>query len=70
MSESLSQLLKTHTQKQAEVKKQNGKLLEMKRDEQLNGLLILSFSVEQLKKNAVQATNELTDSLTDYVNEG
>ncbi|KAG2206535.1 hypothetical protein INT47_008552 [Mucor saturninus] len=25
---------------------------------------------EQLKKSAVQATNELTDSLTEYVNEG
>ncbi|KAG2237501.1 biogenesis of lysosome-related organelles complex 1 subunit 1-like protein [Thamnidium elegans] len=25
---------------------------------------------EQLKKNAVQSTNELTDSLTEYVNEG
>ncbi|CAO3628074.1 unnamed protein product [Mucor hiemalis] len=25
---------------------------------------------EQLKKNAVQATNELTDSLTEYVNDG
>lgn len=48
MSDSLAQLLKTHTQQQAETKKHN----------------------EQLKKNAVHATNELTDSLTEYVNDG
>ncbi|KAL9547627.1 hypothetical protein MBANPS3_006074 [Mucor bainieri] len=48
MSESLSQLLKSHNQKQSEVKKQN----------------------EQLKKNAIQSTNELTDSITEYVNDG
>jgi hypothetical protein len=28
------------------------------------------FHVEQLRKNAITATNELTDSLTTYVNEG
>ncbi|EPB85709.1 hypothetical protein HMPREF1544_07535, partial [Mucor circinelloides 1006PhL] len=47
MSESLSQLLKSHNQKQSEAKKQN----------------------EQLKKTAIQTTNELTDSITEYVND-
>ncbi|GAN08926.1 GCN5-like 1 domain-containing protein [Mucor ambiguus] len=48
MSESLSQLLKSHNQKQNEARKQN----------------------EQLKNNAIQSTNELTDSITEYVNDG
>lgn len=26
--------------------------------------------LEQLKKNAIQSTNELTDSITEYVNDG
>ncbi|KAI8639714.1 biogenesis of lysosome-related organelles complex 1 subunit 1 [Parasitella parasitica] len=48
MSESLSQLLKSHNEKQSEIKRHN----------------------EQLKKNAIHATNTLTDSITEYVNDG
>ncbi|KAI8972373.1 biogenesis of lysosome-related organelles complex 1 subunit 1-like protein [Pilobolus umbonatus] len=48
MSDSLSQILKNHNQKQADIRKQN----------------------EQLKKNAIRSTQELTDSLTEYANAG
>lgn len=69
MSDSLSQLLKNHNQQQAEVKRQNGKET-TKLEYFFIVMYLLFFYVEQLKKNAVQSTNELTDSLTEYVNEG
>lgn len=75
MSDSLQQLLKTHNQKQAEVKRQNGK---EKESDKWSSSLRVRLNIrakryrylENLKKNAIQVTNELTDSLTEYVNEG
>lgn len=66
MSESLSQLLKSHNQKQSEAKKQNGRW-------QMHNIEFVYWfhcNPEQLKKTAIQTTNELTDSITEYVNDG
>ncbi|CEG80411.1 hypothetical protein RMATCC62417_14754 [Rhizopus microsporus] len=59
----LTLLLKNHNQKKAEIKRNNGIISTLKTWERL------ILSLEQIRKNAVQAANELTDSITDYVNE-
>lgn len=63
---SLAQLLKAHQQRQAERKRENGTY-----GNYIDAQELVAYCwVDQLRKDAVNAVNELTDSLNTHLNEG